>query len=469
MTIKFTTLAVAVAASLTVTALPVFAQSSATSAPHGSATAASHLPQQQMNELAKNAYIFTYPLVMNYRTMYAQAIKSGNFGKWLHLGVSSPDDTDIVTPNVDSPYSYVWLDVRSEPWVLTMPKIEKNRFYTSQWDDMWGFVLGNPGSVNDGNEGVRVLLAGPDWQGEKPKGIKRIIQGESDFLGSLTRTQLLGDKNDLQNVKKIQQEYTLQPLSEYLGTAKPAPAPELTFPAWKEGAEMTPEYWDYVAFLIQHVKHNPADREMYDALKVLGISDDGKAGTPTLSSAQKTAQAQGIILAQKEMKQVGDKTRDASKLFNTREKLKEDYLTRAMGVYLGIFGNTTDQSFYFSLVKDNQGQMLDASKHDYVINMPEADLPPVKYFWSLTMYSLPHRWLVDNSENRYSFSSTTPDLIKGSDGSVTFYLSVQKPADKTVNWLPAPDGPFWTVLRTYGPDEAILKGSWKVPEVRVAK
>ncbi|WP_262414886.1 DUF1254 domain-containing protein [Paraburkholderia sp. UCT2] len=84
-----------------------------------------------------------------------QAIKGDRaFGKWLHLGASSPADTDIVTPNNDTPYSYAWVDVRSEPWVLSMPRIEKHRYYTSQWDDLWGYVIDNPGSLNDGNSGV---------------------------------------------------------------------------------------------------------------------------------------------------------------------------------------------------------------------------------------------------------------------------------------------------------------------------
>ena len=135
--------------------------------------------------IAKEAYIFNYPLVMMYRTMHLQAIDttstsySGRFGKWLHLGTSSPKDTDIVTPNNDTPYSYAWVDTRAEPWVLTMPKIEKKRFYTSQWDDLWGFVLDNPGSVEDGNDGVSVLLASPKWEGDLPSGVTRVIQGYS--------------------------------------------------------------------------------------------------------------------------------------------------------------------------------------------------------------------------------------------------------------------------------------------------
>ena len=117
----------------------------------------SQVSPDEAKAIAKEAYIFSYPLVMMYRTMYLQAIDtqstsySGGFGKWLHLGTSSPKDTDIVSPNNDTPYSYAWVDLRAEPWVLTLPKIAENLFYTSQWDDLWGFVLDNPGSVKDRN------------------------------------------------------------------------------------------------------------------------------------------------------------------------------------------------------------------------------------------------------------------------------------------------------------------------------
>ena len=173
-------------------------------APLSQSTAQYKVTADEARKIAKDAYIFTYPTVMMYRSMYQQALdpKSGvGIGKWLHLGTSSPKDTTIVSPNNDSPYSYAWVDLRAEPWVVTLPKIEGKRFYTSQWDDLWGFVLDNPGSVEDGNDGVSVLLASPSWKGDLPKGVKRVVRGESDFLGALTRTQLLGE-DDLPNVQK---------------------------------------------------------------------------------------------------------------------------------------------------------------------------------------------------------------------------------------------------------------------------
>jgi len=179
---------------------------------------AGRLGAEQARQYARDAYVFAYPLVLNYRTMYAQAIKGdAAFGKWLHLGTSSPADTDIVTPNNDTPYSYAWVDLRAEPWVLTLPRIESSRYYTSQWDDLWGYVLDNAGSLNDGNDGGTYLLAGPDWNGALPKGIRRVVRGESRLLGTLTRTQLIGSLDDMPNVTRIQAAYKLQPLSSFLG------------------------------------------------------------------------------------------------------------------------------------------------------------------------------------------------------------------------------------------------------------
>lgn len=142
------------------------------------------LTAEQAREYARDAYIFVYPLVLNYRTMYSQAIKGdAAFGKWLHLGTSTPADTDIVTPNIDTPYSYAWVDLRSEPWVVTLPEIEAQRYYTSQWDDLWAYVIDNPGSLNDGNGGGSFMLVAPDWQGETPEGIKRVIRGRVSSWG----------------------------------------------------------------------------------------------------------------------------------------------------------------------------------------------------------------------------------------------------------------------------------------------
>ena len=432
----------------------------------------SELTDDEARAIAKEAYIFNYPLVMYYRTMYLQAIDkdsksfSGGFGKWLHLGTSSPKDTDIVTPNNDSPYSYAWVDLRAEPWVLTMPKIEAKRFYTSQWNDLWGFVLDNPGSVEDGNDGVSVLLASPAWKGELPKGVKRVIRGDTEFLGTLTRTQLFEPK-DLRNVKKIQQKYKLQPLSAFLGKPAPEAAPAIQWKPWKEGVETTEEFWAYVNFLLPLTTPNPQDKPVLDRMARLGL-EAGKPWDPTsLDQDVRDAMAAGIKDALADVKKAATGEVDPSSFFVSREDLNKNYFARTMGVFMGIFGNVEKVSVYFSVGADDQGVLFDGSMHSYQLKFTADQIPPAKNFWSMTMYKLPQRWLVDNPIDRYSIGSATPGLKTDADGSISIYVQAKSPGqDKENNWLPAPDGPCWMVLRIYGPGKAILDGTWQVPPVK---
>ena len=428
----------------------------------------------QAQAIAKEAYIFHYPLVMYYRTMYLQAIDpksdsySGGFGKWLHLGVSSPKDTDIVTPNNDSPYSYAWLDLRAEPWVLTMPKIEADRFYTSQWNDLWGFVLENAGSVYDGNDGVSILLTSPTWKGEVPDGIKRVIRGDADFLGSLTRTQLI-DAADLPNVESVQREYKLQPLSAYLGTPAPAAAPTIQWKPWKEGLEKTEEFWSYVNFLLQFTTPNPEDAPVQDRAAKIGLAAGQSWDPAALDPEVREAVAAGMKDALAELGEAAKHLTDPSLYFRTRKDLAGDYFSRALGVLAGIFGNWSSISLYYALLTDEQGNPLDGSQHNYQLRLSAEQIPQVKFFWSFTMYNLPQRWLIDNPIDRYSIGSATPGLKTATDGSITLYLGATSPGkDKESNWLPAPEGPFWMVLRTYGPGKSLLDGTRKAPPVKRA-
>lgn len=423
---------------------------------------------EEAEAIAREAYIFTYPLVLMYRTMYLQAISDETgvgFGNWLHLGMSSPADTDIVTPNNDTPYSYAWIDVRAEPWVLTMPPIDADRFYTSQWDDLWGYVIGNVGSVDDGNDGVSVLFAAPGWEGDLPDGIDRVIRGETDFLGTLTRTQAFG-ADDMESVTEIQQAYELQPLSAFLGEEAPAALPEIDWMPWVDGDETTLKYWQYVAELLPYTTPHAQDAAQYEGLAALGIERGEPFDPSTLSPEMQDALQAGIDAAREDLRQESETFTDATLFFNTREIVGDDYLNRALGVYVGIFGNTSDISIYNTIVADADGELLDGSKHSYTMSFPAGGLPPDEFFWSLTMYKLPERLLTDNPIDRYSIGSATPGVEYGDGDSLTLYIGPDSPGgEKQSNWLPAPDGPFWLVLRNYGPDQSIIDGTYQVPAV----
>jgi hypothetical protein len=426
-----------------------------------------NLTPHEIRKITRDAYIFAYPLVMNYRTMYLQAIDpdsksyAGGFGKWKHYDSATPENKDIVTPNVDTPYSWAWVDLRSGPWVLTMPSVD-NRYYTSQVDDLWGYVLDNAGSVNDGNDGGSYLLVDYKWHGKTPAGIKRIIHGETKFLGLLNRTEFLGG-GDIAAVRKIQQQYKLQPLAQFLAHQEPLAAPTPNWPQWTEGAEKTTQFFKYVNFLLPFTVTNEIDKPILERVALIGVISGANWEPEKLSSAQRAAMQKGIDDALALLDRNSEEASSSASFFGTRDDAKT-YLDRATGVYAGMFGNVSTQALYLPWLRDKYGELLNAGKHDYTIVFPPNKTPDAKYFWSITMYSLPERLLVPNSAARYSISSRDTAIKKSPDGSITIYVQKSRPDDNNLsNWLPAPVGPFYAVLRTYGPAQEIVNGKWQPP------
>ena len=139
------------------------------------------------------------------------------------------------------------------------------------------------------------------------------------------------------------------------------------------------------------------------------------------------------------LKQAAEGGVDTALFFRSRKNTSGDYKDRALGVFMGIFGNVKEVAVYFSIPKDDKGELFDGSKHNYQLKFAADQIPPVKFFWSFTMYKVPQRWLVDNSINRYSIGSATPGLKKDADGSITIYFQAKSPGkDKESNWLPEP-------------------------------
>jgi hypothetical protein len=184
-----------------------------------------------------------------------------------------------------------------------------------------------------------------------------------------------------------------------------------------------------------------------------------------MDPAVREAMQKGLEDGCAEMKKLSEGGIDAAKFFSTRKRVGTNYMDRALGVYMGIFGNVKEVSVYLSMPADATGKPLDGSKSAYTLTFTKEQMPPVDYFWSITMYKLPQRWLVENPIDRYSIGSATTGLKMNDDGCLMIYVGKESPGkDKESNWLPAPDGPFWTVMRCYGPSQSIVDGTYKRPD-----
>ncbi len=142
-----------------------------------------------------------------------------------------------------------------------------------------------------------------------------------------------------------------------------------------------------------------------------------------------------------------------------------DYLSRTAMGKANIFVNTPDETTYFYQDLDEHGERLHGSR-SYSVTLPPHGLPPVRGFWSLTLYN-EHHFFHPNDLHRYSLGTKNKTLHHAADGSLTLTASATPPADEDVrtNWLPAPAGPFSLYLRAYWPEQPILDGTWAPPPV----
>jgi hypothetical protein len=379
--------------------------------------------------------VYGFPLVDSYRVQHAFFVDAANAedkGPWNTISntarVYTPEDRTIQTPNSDTPCSSVGLDLRAEPIVLTLPRGDPRRYVSVQLIDAYTHNFAYLGSRTTGNDGGSFLIAGPQWKGEPPRGITQVIRSETSFTFALYRTQLF-DAADIEAVKQVQAGYRVQTLSQFLGvpTPQPAPLPDFPRPQTAEQQKTSADFFGPMNFVLGLSPTHPSEKTLMARFAKLGIGPGLRFDAASLSPELCAAVEAGMA--------------DAWQSFGT---------------------------FKATQIVDSAGGKLDGARSRYTLRFARGQLPPVDAFWSLTMYELPSSLLSANPIGHYLLNSPMlPAMKRDPDGGLTLIVQHDSPRkDLESNWLPAPDGPFWMVLRLYRPKAAALERTWKEPAVR---
>jgi hypothetical protein len=428
--------------------------------------------------IAKEAYIYGFPIVDNYRIQHAYWVDKTTpeyKGPWNQIWNAAQlftlADTAIQTPNSDTLYSFIGADLRSEPLVLTVPAIEKVRYFSVQLIDYYTFNFDYIGTRTTGNGGGSFLLAGPGWKGDAPKGVKKVFRCETELAFPAYRTQLF-NPGDIENVKKVQAGYKIQPLSAFLDQPAPKAAPAIDFikPLTPAEEKTSPQFFNILNFVLQFCPTVPSEKELMARFAKLGVGAGKTFDASKLSPEMKTAIEQGIAdawVAFAGLKREFEEGKvSAGDVFGTRQYLKNNYLYRMIAAVLGIYGNSKQEAMYPAYYVDATKQKLDGASR-YTVHFAAGQLPPVNAFWSLTMYDEPQSLLVANPLNRYLINSPMlPQLKRDPDGGLTLMIQNESPKEKEANWLPAPKGPFSMIMRLYWPKQAAVEGKWKHPPLQ---
>jgi len=435
------------------------------------------LDADEAKHIAEDAYIYAYPMLQNYKTMYALSIagRNGNsprpFNAFFHQRkLLGPDYTTIVGPNSDTLYSSAWLDLRREPLVISVPTIATDRYYSLQFVDAYVHNFAYIGQRATGEQSGNYLIYGRNQAWVDHPDIDGAFASESDFVFVIGRT-LVRSQNDLSNVVSIQDQYLITPLSEFSGVPAPAPPENIDFPEYTDRKARSRNFVEFFNFLLSHVNVHANEKELFDRFRKIGI---GSRNMPaTLTDDILAAMDEGVALAyqkiQDQSQAIGSRINGWNTTFagfGSRESSPDRIILRAAAAMLALYGNSREENSGFSRTLDAVGLALDGSKKRYSVTFAADQLPPTNAFWSLTMYRLPEVQLVRNDANRYSVGSRTGDLNLSPDGSLTIYLQHEAPDNaRHSNWLPAPKGLFALSLRIYLPKENVLNGTWRPPQL----
>ncbi|MEW6436394.1 MAG: DUF1254 domain-containing protein [Pseudomonadota bacterium] len=434
---------------------------------------------QEAEAIAANAYVYFYPLLtMDITRKQFTNIEPGQaFGKGpMNMFVSLPayppaNFKGVVRSNFDTLYSSAWLDLSSEPLVVSAPNTD-GRYYLLPMLDMWTDVFASPGWRTTGTQAGDFLVTPPGWTGSVPAGMTR-ISAPTPYVWIIGRTETDGP-SDYDAVHKIQAGYKITPLSEWGHAGKPIvakidPTVDMKTPPKVQIDTMPGE--KFFAYAAELLKVNPphiTDQPIIAQLKKIGIEpgksfDPGKIDPQIRDALNKAPQEAQQLMAWK-VATMARVVNGWSMNTDTMGVYGNYYLKRAIVAQQGLGANLPEDAIYPLNLADQSGKPLDGA-NSYTLHFDKTDMPPVNAFWSVTLYDS-DGFQVANALNRFAVSSWMP-FKYNADGSLDLYFENESPGpDKESNWLPAPKGPFNLTMRMYAPRSEALTGKWNPPPIR---
>lgn len=439
---------------------------------------------QEACQIAEEAYVYAYSPVYAYGLTYRQLISAPEAERqpvnaWKHFRrLATPTHNNYIPwVNTDTVYSSSWLDLRAEPMVLTTPEFAAHRFQNIQINDVYGHNIINRGTRTHGNGARRYLIVSPDWTGTTPTGIDEVIQGESWLLKLFARILVEGTNEDWSELERLQNAFELQPLSTWQGTPPPPAAAPVAWPEPDGNERMfearSPSFIRYLNFVLGMCKIHPSEQALMARFAKIGIAPGKPYDDSQLEPAMREALQAGIDAGynriQQRLQNLGTPVNGwvyPLDLRGPRAILAgsdDAFLRRAVIARYAIWGPESAEVVYMTAATDTDGQALNGGNR-YELHF--APPPPIKGFWSYTVYDAGSRLLVAHPSGRYKIGDRDP-LQFNDDGSLTLHLQPESPgADRERNWLPTPSGDFHVVARLYWPEAALLDGRYRPPGMR---
>lgn len=438
-----------------------------------------HWREQHAYSLGIQAYIYHFPLFYLTQLRYGRVSNPdpaffAPFNVFVHKRkLTTAADEAGGSPNNDTLYSSAWVDLRQGPVILSVPAMDPDRYYTFQMADMYSDNFAYVGRRTTGSEGGHYAIVSASWQGELPQGVQALPPSPTPFAYVLGRTLVRGHA-DIPTVNALQDQYRLTLLQHWNLPQAPAPAPVDTWRPWGQNEDPLGAWRTINRALLENPppQRDAALMKWFASIGV-GPGLDLDALDEATRRGLARAQSDGLALLQHAVQTGGNSCQVNGWFYPPpilgRAGHHQDFLTRASQQALaGVVANDPEEAVYLYTYTDIQGQPLHGQQA-YTVRFEPGQTPPVEGFWSLSLYDL-NFMLVPNPLNRHSLGDRSPELVPDADGGLTLHIQHEHPGpEREPNWLPAPEAPFYIILRTYHPGGAIVNQAWQPPTLSPAQ
>ncbi|WP_085694169.1 MULTISPECIES: DUF1254 domain-containing protein [unclassified Pseudomonas] len=435
-------------------------------------TSPAALDEEAAYKLGMQAYVYGYPLIYFARLRYSRMMDGDpmmrvrqTWGQWLHRNV--PVTPDIAgAPQTDTLYSSLWLDLRAQPYIVTIPRMD-DRYWSVQFCDLFGSTFGLP-SRRSLPQGGRVAVVGPDWNGMLPVDIDLVVRAKIPQTFNVMRI-FFANEQDRLKVIDFQQRFVVAPLSDFLAGTDSVPGVEAELPRPPLPTEDPLADFKILQDMWQECPPPMEDATLVNRFASLALAQ-GQHGfehlSPEVQRGLKRAEQDGrqtVIQASRAL--AGMHTANGWTL--PKRTLgyfhDNDYLYRASVALAGTVALPVTENPYHVLQKDGSGALLNGDVR-YTLHFSADQIPDAEAFWSLHAYTAKYT-VIDNPIHRYAIGDRTAGLKYGSDGSLDIYVQAEDPgADKRANWLPVKKGDlFWLMVRAYEPRGLMKELRWDGP------
>ena len=381
----------------------------------------------------------TSPLRSSFNTIHASE------RCWTH------EDRDIVTPANDFLYLNGWIDLGDGPVALEIPEVEADRYYVIELLDAFTNNFANLSVRNALACGGRFVL---HTHGQRTGESGIPVECPTQLVWLLGRVLVQGD-DDLPAARRIARSFSLH------GPQSAGPA---CVSQWSERGDRALDFFQRVFDSLADFPVREDEAVLVRMLVRAGLREGGPNDVMLLPAAFQHGLRQGYVDAQRLITAfTTSRTRRGWVYSLGLGRYGSDHLLRACIAMKGLGALAADEAVYATADFDETGQPLDGTRR-YELYFPPGQLPPVDAMWSLSLYG-EDRFFIDNPIRRYAIGDRTRGLQYDADGGLRIQIQHTQPSLST-NWLPAPEGGFYLILRLYHPQTSFLEGRYAIPPVR---